>query len=119
MVPQVGNAYVVGDVWRPQAIPLANNAPLTVVQAISMSGGLKYGAALSKAMILRTTADRKQVEILFDLKKMMHGKEQDIALLSNDILYIPSNAFKAALSSGYGTQASINAAAVSLGYIKP
>jgi polysaccharide export outer membrane protein len=98
VVPRVGNAYVVGEVLRPTAIPLSNNAPLTVVQAIAMSGGLNYGAALSKAMIIRTTADQQRVEILFDLKKVMHGKEKDIALTSNDILYIPGNAFKAVLS---------------------
>lgn len=98
LVPEVGNAYVVGEVLRPTVIPLSSNAPTTVVQAIARAGGLNYGAALSKAMIIRTTADQQRVEILFDLKKVMHGKEKDIALTSNDILYIPGNAFKAVLS---------------------
>ncbi len=119
VVPRVGNAYVVGDVWKPEAVPLSNNGPITVVQAISMSGGLRYGAALSKAMIIRTTPDQKRVEIIFDLKKVMHGKEQDIALMSNDILFIPTNAFKAAISSGTAPQSAIYAAAISLGYVAP
>ncbi len=118
VVPRVGNAYVVGEVMKPQALPLSDNAPITVVGAISISGGLQYGAALSKAMIIRTTADRKRVEILFDLKKVMKGKEKDIALRSNDILYIPTNGFKAAIASGTGPQTAVEAA-VGLGYLLP
>lgn len=109
VVPHVGDAYIVGEVLRPQAIPLANNAPLTVIQAISMSGGLNYGAALSKAMIIRTNSDQQRVEIVFDLKKVLHGKEQDIALMANDILYIPTNGFKATISRGSPAQTGIYA----------
>lgn len=118
VVPQVGAAYVVGEVQHPAAIPLTGNAPLTVVQAISMSGGLKYGAALSKVVIIRTNADRQRVEILFDLKKVMDGKEKDIALMSSDILYVPRNGFKAALSTGSTPQSAITAA-IALGYAIP
>lgn len=116
VVPKVANAYVVGQVMHPAAVPLANNAPITVVQAISITGGLKYGAALSKAMIIRTAPNHQHVEILFDLKKVLDGKQKDIALNSNDILYIPTNGFKAAISTG-GTAASALYAAVNLGYI--
>lgn len=118
VVPRVGNAYVVGDVIRPQAIPLANNAPITVLQAISMSGGVDSGAALSKAMVIRTTPDQQRVEILFDLKKVMHGKEKDIALTADDILFIPSNAFKTAVTKGNPAQTSLYAAVASATLLK-
>jgi len=118
VVPKVGNAYVVGQVTHPAAIPLANNAPITVVQAISITGGLRYGAALSKAMIIRSAPNHQHVEILFDLKKVLQGKEKDIALNSNDILFIPTNGFKAALSAGNAAQTAVYAA-VSLGYLAP
>lgn len=118
VVAEVGNAYVVGEVERPTAIPLSNNAPLTVVQAISISGGLKYGAALSKAMIIRTTSDQQRVEILFDLSKVLHGKEKDIALTANDILYVPTNSFKAAISTGSGAQTGVYAAIESAALLK-
>jgi polysaccharide biosynthesis/export protein len=116
LVPKVGNAYVVGQVLHPAAVPLANNAPITVVQAISITGGLKYGAALSKAMIIRSEPNHEHVEIVFDLKKVLAGKERDIALDSNDILYIPTNGFKAALSTGGAAQSAVYAA-IGLGYI--
>ena len=35
-----------------------------------------------------------------DLKKVMHGKEKDIALASDDVLWVPSNGFKAGVAVG-------------------
>jgi len=61
---------------------------------------VNYGAALSKARIIRTNADSEHVEILLDLKKIMFGKQQDVALRSDDVLFIPSNAFKASIAAG-------------------
>ena len=82
------------------AIPLSSNAPITVLRAIAMAGGVNYGAGLSKARIIRTTADNQHVEIMLDLRKIMFGKQQDVALASDDVLFVPSNAFKASLAAG-------------------
>jgi polysaccharide export outer membrane protein len=100
IVPKVGSAFIVGQVKTPSAIPLSSNGPITVLRAIAMAGGVNYGAGLSKARIIRTTADNQHVEIMLDLKKMMYGKQQDVALVSDDILFIPTNAFKASLAAG-------------------
>jgi polysaccharide export outer membrane protein len=100
IVPRVGNVFVVGEVKTAESFPLSTNTPITVMRAISMAGGLKYSAALSKARIIRTTADNQHVEIRFDLAKLMNGKQQDIALVSDDVLFIPANTFKSVISSG-------------------
>jgi polysaccharide export outer membrane protein len=100
IVPKVGNVFVVGEVKTPAAIPLAGNAPITVMRAIAMAGGVNFSAALSQARIIRTTGDNRKIEIMLDLKKVMFGKQQDIALVSDDVLYIPMNGFKAALANG-------------------
>jgi polysaccharide biosynthesis/export protein len=100
IVPKVGDVYVVGDVKNQAAIPLSGNYPITVLRALAMAGGVQYGAALSKARIIRATADNQRVEVMLDLKKIMYGKQQDIALKSDDVLFIPSNAFKAAIQGG-------------------
>jgi polysaccharide export outer membrane protein len=100
VVPRVGNVFVVGQVKIQSAIPLSGNAPITVLRAIAAAGGVNFGAALSKARIIRTTADNQHVEIMMDVKKIMYGKQQDIALMSDDVLFIPSNAFKAAIAAG-------------------
>jgi len=100
IVPKVGNVFVVGQVKTQSAIPLSSNAPVTVLRAIALAGGLNYGAGLSKARIIRTTDDSQHIEIMLNLKKIMFGRQQDVALLSDDVLFIPSNAFKAALAAG-------------------
>jgi len=100
LVARVGSVYVLGQVKTPQAIPLSGNGPVTVLRALSMAGGLNYGAGLSKVRIIRTTADNQQVEIRLDVRKIMFGKQQDVALASNDILVVPTNGFKAGMAAG-------------------
>jgi polysaccharide export outer membrane protein len=100
IVSKVGSVFVLGQVKTPSAIPLAYNSPITVLRALAVAGGVNYGAGLSKARIIRTNADSQHVEILLDLKKIMYGKQQDVALHSDDVLFIPSNTFKASMAAG-------------------
>jgi polysaccharide export outer membrane protein len=100
LVSKVGSVFVFGQVKTPVAIPLAYNTPVTVLRAIAMAGGLNYGAGLSKARIIRTNADSQHVEIMLDLKKIMFGQQQDVALRADDVLFIPTNAFKASIAAG-------------------
>jgi polysaccharide export outer membrane protein len=100
IVSRVGSVFVLGQVKTPSAIPLGYNSAITVLRALAMAGGVNYGAGLSKARIIRTNADSQHVEIMLDLKKIMYGKEQDVALRSDDVLFIPSNAFKASIAAG-------------------
>jgi polysaccharide export outer membrane protein len=100
IVPKVGNVFVVGQVKNQMALPVGGNTPITVVRAIALPGGLNYGAALSKSRIIRTTADGRHIEIMLDLHKVLYGKQQDVALASDDVLFIPSNTFKATVAAG-------------------
>jgi polysaccharide export outer membrane protein len=100
VISKVGSVFVLGQVKTPAAIPLGYNSAITVLRALAMAGGVNYGAALSKARIIRTNADSQHVEILLDLKKIMFGKEQDVVLRSDDVLFVPSNAFKAGIAGG-------------------
>lgn len=102
VVPKVGSVFVVGEVKTPQGIPLSSNMPVTVLRAISMSGGLLPGAALSKVTIIRKTSDNQHVEITLDVKKVMKGKEKDVALMSDDVLLVPKNGFKAGMAATGG-----------------
>jgi polysaccharide export outer membrane protein len=99
-VSKVGSVFVLGQVKTPSAIPLGYNSAITVLRALAMAGGVNYGAGLSKARIIRTNADSQHVEIMLDIKKIMFGKEQDVVLRSNDVLFVPANAFKASLAAG-------------------
>jgi polysaccharide export outer membrane protein len=100
IVPKVGNVFVIGQVKTPSAIPLSSNAPITVMRAIALSGGVNFGAALSKVVVIRQTPNDQHVEIQMDLKKVMQGKERDIALASDDVLLVPGNGFKQGFAAG-------------------
>lgn len=100
MVPKVGNVFVIGQVKTPSAIPLSSNTPITVMRAIAMSGGVNFGAALSRVVVIRKTPNDQHVEIQMDLKKIMQGKQRDIALASDDVLLIPGNGFKQGFAAG-------------------
>lgn len=100
IVSKVGNVFVIGQVKTPSAIALSSNTPITVMRAIAMSGGVNFGAALSKVVVIRKTPNDQHVEIQMDLKKVMQGKERDIALASDDVLLVPGNGFKQSVAAG-------------------
>jgi polysaccharide export outer membrane protein len=103
IVPKVGSVFILGEVKQPSAYPLSSNAPVTVMRALTLAGGVKFSAALSKARVIRTTADHHRVEIMLDLRKVMNGEQQDLALASDDVLFIPPNRFKAVIAAGGAT----------------
>lgn len=114
VVSRVGVVYVVGAVRTQGAIPLKNTTPLTLIQALSMAGGVNYEAAQKKAYLVRVTPQGK-VEYGFDVGKVLKEKESDMVLKNDDIILIPSNAMKAALKGGAaGVAASLVAG---IGYI--
>jgi polysaccharide biosynthesis/export protein len=100
IVPKVGSVFIVGQVRAEQAISLQGNEPITVMRAIALSGGLKYGASLAKARIVRGIDPASRKELALDLKKIMDGKQADPILVANDVLYIPMNPVKAGLANG-------------------
>jgi hypothetical protein len=51
-------------------------------------------------VIIRTLPNSQRVEISLNLKKIMNGKQKDVALASDDVLLVPANAFKAGLAGG-------------------
>jgi polysaccharide biosynthesis/export protein len=80
--------YVTGEVTRPGAFPLLPN--MTVLQALSGSGGFTQFARSKKIYILRTE-DGKQTKIPFNYNEVVGGKkpEQNIALQPGDVIVVP------------------------------
>jgi polysaccharide export outer membrane protein len=114
VVPRVGVVYVVGAVHTQGAIPLKNTTPLTLIEALSMAGGVNYEAADKKAFLVRVTPSGK-VEYAFDVGKVLKEQASDMVLQNDDIILIPTNAMKAALKGGAaGVAASLVAG---IGYI--
>lgn len=80
--------YVTGEVTRPGAFPLLPN--MTVLQALSSSGGFSQFAKLKSIYVLRTEAG-KQVKHPFNYKEVVSGKkpELNIPLQPGDVIVVP------------------------------
>jgi len=80
--------YVTGKVQGPSSFILEK--PITVLQAISLAGGLQEFADESEVKIIRATA-RGYSYLDFDYKEVIKGKNvsQNIYLESGDVVVVP------------------------------
>jgi polysaccharide biosynthesis/export protein len=98
--------YVLGDVGRPGGFPIVNNdAPLTVLQLISLAGATNKTASPNSARLIRKLPDGKYEDIHLPLSSMQKGKQADRPLQAGDIIYVPFSYLKNALL-GIGSIAS-------------
>jgi len=96
-VPRADLIYVIGEVSRPGPVPLAGGHSISIMEAVSSSGGTLRTAAPSRVRILRRVAGQdKRTEMEVNLQKIMNGKENDLALAAGDILVIPDSSGKRA-----------------------
>lgn len=96
-VPKADLVYVIGCVRRPGGFPLQERANMSVLEALSLAEGLDHTAATGKSKILRTDdVTHARLEIPIDVKKILAGKESDVPLHANDILFIPTSTGKLA-----------------------
>lgn len=80
-------AYVTGTVTKPGIISL--DQPVTLTQAIAMSGGLASGAQAEKIMIRRQISGSvNRSELVVSLKEINQRKRDDLLLRPNDIIEV-------------------------------
>lgn len=97
-IPEADQVYVVGNVYMPLTIPLRE--PVTLTRAIAMAGGLKQDTKKDKIRVLRQepgSATRKEITV--DLSAIEKKRSEDLALLPNDIIDVPTSAGKSFLRS--------------------
>src|SRR5258708_15166302 len=81
--------YVTGEVTRPGTMPLLPN--MTVLQALSTSGGFTQFAKIKNIYVLRTTSEGKQEKLPFNYKEVLNGQkpEQNYVLKPGDVIVVP------------------------------
>jgi polysaccharide biosynthesis/export protein len=90
IVSKADVVYILGDVNRPGGIAIVtNDQKLSAVQAISLAGGTPPNAVPSHTRLIRKAADGSHTEIPLQLSAMEKGKQPDIQLQADDILYVP------------------------------
>lgn len=100
-IPDADQAYVVGNVMRPRAIPLRE--PVTITQAIAMAEGLRPDSKKDKIRIVRQEPGGvSKKEIIIDLKAIEKRQAPDVVLQANDIVDVQVNSSKQLLKSLVG-----------------
>jgi polysaccharide biosynthesis/export protein len=90
LVPKADVVYVLGDVNRPGGIAIVtNDSKLSALQALTLAGGTPPNAVPSKSRLIRKQSDGSHVELSLQLSAMQKGKEPDIPLQGDDIIYVP------------------------------
>lgn len=110
-VPRAKLVYVMGEVHKPGGFTLDQRNTASVLQVLALAEGLTPSASKKHAIVMREEpgADRR-TEIPVDLGKVIGGKEAEVKLQPNDILYVPNStmhtikirAIEAAVATGTG-----------------
>jgi polysaccharide export outer membrane protein len=99
VIARTGVVYVLGAFKTQGAIPLQQNSPLTLMQVAALSGGPGFECKYGDLRLIRTVGlERKVVQL--NIKRVMNGKDPDPVLQTDDIVFLPSEAWKAAIKSG-------------------
>ena len=97
-LPEAPQAYVVGNVFSPLTIPLKE--PVTISRAIAMAGGLKQDSKKNKVRIVRQEPGTSiSKELIVDLSAIEKKRAEDITLMPNDIVDVPTSTGKSLLRS--------------------
>jgi polysaccharide export outer membrane protein len=88
-IPEAEQAYIIGNVFRPG--PIALTEPITISRAITMAGGTRPDTDSGNVRIIRQpTGSPTKTQIVVDLKKVKKNQTEDIALLANDTIEVPT-----------------------------
>jgi len=111
VVPRAGIVYVLGDVNRPGGFVMQDSGKITLLQALAQAGGASKSASLSKTVLMRKNAQGYETTKLH-VGKIQKGEAPDLDLHSNDILFVPNNRLKNALSGTQSLLSSIGSASI-------
>jgi polysaccharide export outer membrane protein len=99
VISRVGVVYLLGDFKTQGAIPLQQNAPLTLMKAAALGGGTTFSGKYSDLRIIRTNGVTRSV-VRVDIDKVVHGKTPDPVLQADDIVFLPTDWLKSAIQVG-------------------
>jgi len=87
--------YVLGDVTHSGGFLVSEGQAISALRAVSLAGGMLRSASSGNARIFRNRTDGgERQEISINLSRVQKGKERDVILAPQDILYVPSSTAK-------------------------
>lgn len=91
-VPEAGVFFVDGAVRRPGSFPLGRR--YTITQAIALAGGLDLDLADYGGITLFRATDNEIKQIVINLNSIRSGTDPDLAMQSDDFLFVPISGLK-------------------------
>jgi polysaccharide biosynthesis/export protein len=92
-LPETEQVFVIGTVFKPGPVPIKGT--VTLLQAIGSAGGFLPDAAKGNVRVVRTQPGTNQrQEIIYNVNDIQRKKAEDVALLPNDVVDVPSSVFK-------------------------
>jgi polysaccharide export outer membrane protein len=94
-IKEYGNkqVYVLGEVAKPGSYQLPTEAPLSVIEAVTLAGGFTQYAAKDRTRVIRKAQGESRT-LLIEVSAVMKGdKSKDIQLMTNDVIYVPESFF--------------------------
>jgi polysaccharide export outer membrane protein len=99
IVSRIGVVYLLGAFKNQGAVPLQQNAPLTLMQVAAIGGGAGFEGKSEDLQLVRTSGTTRTV-VTVDLKKVIKGESPDPVLQADDIVFLPTSSVKAAIKVG-------------------
>ncbi len=91
-VPEAARFFVTGEVNSPGYYKIKDR-PITVVEAITMAGGLSRLAAGNRTRLVRYE-DEKEITLEVPVDDILDGdKSEDIVVKPNDVIVVPQSYF--------------------------
>lgn len=112
IVPKAGIVYVMGDVARPGGYAMTNNdSQISALQLVARAGGTNHSAVPASARLIRRTGT-SYIDTPLPLSAMQKGKQADLQLEANDIIYVPFSYLRNFGMQSTGIIASMGSAAI-------
>ncbi len=111
-VPRARLIYVLGEVHKPGGFPLRDNESASVLQALALAEGPLPTAGISRSEILRAEEGGARHAIPVNLKKVLNREDPDVALMADDVLFLPNSKAKSATLRGLETALQIGSGVV-------
>jgi polysaccharide biosynthesis/export protein len=99
VISRVGVVYLLGAFKLQGAIPIQQDSALTLMELVALGGGAGFEGRNEDLRLIRTSGTTRTV-VTLDLKKILRGQAPDPLLQADDIVFLPTNIYKAALKNG-------------------
>lgn len=83
------NVFLSGEVRTPALLPM--DGELTLLQAVSRSGGTLSSAHVNSVLLIRSGEDGQLSVRKIDLEKILRGEMPDVYLVARDVVHVPKS----------------------------